>query len=94
MGNKTPQYMNPVKPGSLLQLISAADFLPPAEAPNPVFTVSDLIEPPLPSFSDAPSTSPAGSQAATPSHLNGQKAVSASFFLLSSAVLLAALFLL
>ncbi|KAA8523597.1 hypothetical protein F0562_010020 [Nyssa sinensis] len=48
LGNKTPAYMSPVQAGSLLQLIPP-QILPPAEAPNPILTESDVVEPPLPS---------------------------------------------
>ncbi|RIA05611.1 hypothetical protein BRARA_K00129 [Brassica rapa] len=48
LGSKeTPPYMAPVQPGGLLQVVNAAS-LPPAEAPNPVFTDADVTEPPLP----------------------------------------------
>ncbi|XP_018452061.2 glycerophosphodiester phosphodiesterase GDPDL3-like isoform X2 [Raphanus sativus] len=40
-----PVYMGPVPPGTFVQLLNA---LPPAQAPIPVFTDDDLIEPPLP----------------------------------------------
>uniref|UniRef100_M4DRE9 glycerophosphodiester phosphodiesterase n=1 Tax=Brassica campestris TaxID=3711 RepID=M4DRE9_BRACM len=48
LGSKeTPPYMAPVQPGGLLQVVNHAS-LPPAEAPNPVFTDADVTEPPLP----------------------------------------------
>ncbi|CAN6557751.1 unnamed protein product [Malus baccata var. baccata] len=43
-----PSYMSPIPPASLVQVITPS-YLPPAEAPNPVLTESDVIEPPLPS---------------------------------------------
>lgn len=87
--------MTPVAPGSLIQLITVP-YLPPAEAPNPVLTVADVTEPPLPSVLDiVPAASPGGSQGASPSHPNGHPSISASFFMLNWAfLLLAALFLL
>lgn len=47
LGNNTPSYMSPVQPGSLYTLIDAAQ-LPPAEAPNPLLTESEVVEAPLP----------------------------------------------
>ncbi|XP_048619106.1 protein SUPPRESSOR OF NPR1-1 CONSTITUTIVE 4-like [Brassica napus] len=42
LGSKeTPPYMAPVQPGALLQVVNPAS-LPPAEAPNPVFTDADV----------------------------------------------------
>ncbi|XP_010252665.1 PREDICTED: glycerophosphodiester phosphodiesterase GDPDL3-like [Nelumbo nucifera] len=49
MGKNKPYYMNPVEPGALMQVITA-EFLPPAESPNPVLTESDVAEPPLASI--------------------------------------------
>ncbi|KAB1224992.1 putative glycerophosphoryl diester phosphodiesterase 1 [Morella rubra] len=40
LGNKTPPYMQPVQPGSLIQIMSEA-YLPPAAAPSPILTVGD-----------------------------------------------------
>ncbi|XP_042514123.1 glycerophosphodiester phosphodiesterase GDPDL1-like isoform X2 [Macadamia integrifolia] len=82
MGNKTPSYMLPVSPGGLMQVITA-DYLPPAEAPNPVLTDADVIEPPLPSVvPKTPST--VGGQAATPTAAirtsNGQPRSASGFF--------------
>ncbi|KAL0785154.1 hypothetical protein Bca101_001400 [Brassica carinata] len=54
----TPVYMIPVPPAGLLEIVSPT-FLPPAEAPNPVFTDADITEPPLPPVTaKAPTTSP------------------------------------
>lgn len=92
MGNKTPQYMNPAEPGSLIREI-APSYLPPAEAPNPILTVSDVTEPPLPSTLDVPAASPSGSQGVSP-HPNGQTKISARLFLLSSAVVFSTPFML
>ncbi|KAL6315143.1 hypothetical protein AAG906_035351 [Vitis piasezkii] len=41
-----PSYMSPVQPGSLMQVITSDD-MPPALAPYPVLTESDVAEPPL-----------------------------------------------
>ncbi|KAI9186281.1 hypothetical protein LWI28_015721 [Acer negundo] len=43
----TPNYMSPVQPGSLFQLITP-QYMPPAEAPNPILSEPDIVEPPLP----------------------------------------------
>ncbi|XP_059277888.1 glycerophosphodiester phosphodiesterase GDPDL4-like [Lycium ferocissimum] len=42
-----PMYLSPVEPGGLLQIM-ARQLLPPAEAPNPILSESDVVEPPLP----------------------------------------------
>ncbi|KAH0875125.1 hypothetical protein HID58_072487 [Brassica napus] len=60
-----PQYMSPVPPGLFLNLVNA---IPPAQAPNPVFTDDDVTEPPLPpvtakSPTSAPGTSFTNAQA-------------------------------
>ncbi|KAM3387580.1 hypothetical protein ACQJBY_010429 [Aegilops geniculata] len=47
MGNKTPSFMAPPRPGDLLQLISKP-AQPPALAPMPLLMDSDVSEPPLP----------------------------------------------
>uniref|UniRef100_M4F2E6 glycerophosphodiester phosphodiesterase n=1 Tax=Brassica campestris TaxID=3711 RepID=M4F2E6_BRACM len=64
-----PPYMAPFKPGSLLQAVNA---IPPAQAPNPVFTDDDVTEPPLPpvtakSPTSSPGTSFTNAQAPRPS---------------------------
>ncbi|KAK0600198.1 hypothetical protein LWI29_012674 [Acer saccharum] len=43
----TPNYMSPVQPGSLLQLITPL-YMPPAVVPMPILTESDIAEPPFP----------------------------------------------
>ncbi|PPD79074.1 hypothetical protein GOBAR_DD23985 [Gossypium barbadense] len=87
-GNKTPIYMSPVQPGSLLQLVTT-DYLPPAEAPKPYLTESDVVEPPLPPVAKTTSTStPLGTVAAAPAP-NGQPKVAASIIVPLMAVLLA-----
>ncbi|KAJ8754907.1 hypothetical protein K2173_015419 [Erythroxylum novogranatense] len=48
LGNNTPAYMIPVEPGSLFQLLPSG-ATPPAEAPSPALTVSEVAESPLPS---------------------------------------------
>ncbi|CAA7021098.1 unnamed protein product [Microthlaspi erraticum] len=51
-------YMTPVQPAGLLTVVSPS-FLPPAAAPEPVFTDADVSEPPLPPVvARSPTTSP------------------------------------
>ncbi|KAK1404995.1 Glycerophosphodiester phosphodiesterase [Heracleum sosnowskyi] len=52
LGEKAPIYMSPVAPGSLVTVVLPQ---PPAEAPSPILSVSDVLEPPLPSV--APTSS-------------------------------------
>ncbi|XP_013587825.1 PREDICTED: glycerophosphodiester phosphodiesterase GDPDL3-like [Brassica oleracea var. oleracea] len=64
-----PQYMAAVPPGFFLNLVNV---IPPAQAPNPVFTDDDVTEPPLPpvtakSPTSAPGTSFTNAQAPRPS---------------------------
>ncbi|CAH8336985.1 unnamed protein product [Eruca vesicaria subsp. sativa] len=60
LGSKeTPPYMAPVQPGGLLEVVNHAS-LPPAEAPNPVFTDADVDEPPLPPVTAKPPASTPG----------------------------------
>ncbi|XP_077211141.1 glycerophosphodiester phosphodiesterase GDPDL4-like [Tasmannia lanceolata] len=49
LGSNMPTYMLPVQPGGLIQLLYA---IPPATAPFPSLTASDVIEPPLPPVSE------------------------------------------
>ncbi|KAG6637732.1 glycerophosphodiester phosphodiesterase GDPDL3-like [Carya illinoinensis] len=94
LGVKTPSYMSPIPPVALMQAISSS-YMPPAEAPNPVLTIEDVREPPLPSVSPrGPSTSPGGgTSAVAPTPPNGQPKLASCFFLTYLAMLLAALFL-
>ncbi|KAL5548521.1 hypothetical protein UlMin_003752 [Ulmus minor] len=91
LGQKTPSYMSPVEPGSLIQLITAP-YLPPAEAPNPLLTEADVDEPPLPSVSSIPSSSP-NATASAPTPHNRQPRNKAGYFLLSVAMLVATIVL-
>ncbi|XP_043691000.1 glycerophosphodiester phosphodiesterase GDPDL4-like isoform X2 [Telopea speciosissima] len=92
MGNNRPSYMSPVQPAGLLQVITTP-YLPPAEAPNPVLTDADVIEPPLPSLVQKKPTSEAGGPATSPTAAirapNGQPRNASSFFLSYFVVLLA-----
>ncbi|KAK8485988.1 hypothetical protein V6N13_134061 [Hibiscus sabdariffa] len=87
-GNRTPGYMSPVQPGSLYQLITAP-YLPPAEAPNPILTDADVVEPPLPPVAAKAPTSSPNSTAAAPRSPNGQPKVAASVILPLLTVLVA-----
>ncbi|XVF33915.1 hypothetical protein REPUB_Repub18cG0012300 [Reevesia pubescens] len=87
-GSKIPDYMSPVQPGSLLQLITPA-YLPPAEAPKPYLTESDVVEPPLPPVaSKTPLSTPSGN-AAAPTSPNGQPKVATCVIVPLMALLLA-----
>ncbi|KAJ0045487.1 hypothetical protein Pint_03999 [Pistacia integerrima] len=80
MGNSTPIYMSPVEPGSLIALVTDP-YLPPAEAPNPLLTEADVIEPPLPPVTDKQAPSPGGGgTAAAPTQPNGQPKIAAGIF--------------
>uniref|UniRef100_A0A5B6Z502 glycerophosphodiester phosphodiesterase n=1 Tax=Davidia involucrata TaxID=16924 RepID=A0A5B6Z502_DAVIN len=95
LGKKTPSYMSPVQPGSLMQVMTP-QYLPPAEAPNPVLTLDDVVEPPLPSVvvKGPTSNTSSGSTAAHPTPPpNGQRKVVACIFLSNLAILLATLML-
>ncbi|GLT57547.1 hypothetical protein SLA2020_305130 [Shorea laevis] len=74
-GNNTPPYMYPVQPAGLLQVMAPAS-LPPAEAPYPILTEADVVEPPLPDgLAKSP---PATTTISTPSPLpSGQPKVAA-----------------
>lgn len=85
--------MNPVQPGGLLPLITP-DYLPPAEAPNPILTEADVTEPPLPPVTPVPSTSPSNGSAAPATQPNGQPKVATGIFLSTMAMLLITLLLL
>lgn len=89
-----PNYMSPIQAASLIQVVSA-DYLPPAEAPNPPLTASDVVEPPLPAVESAPAPGPTGnSTVGAPPPPNRQPKIAAGFFLSSLAMLIATLFLL
>lgn len=90
---ETPSYMSPLEPGSLIQAISPL-YLPPAEAPNPVLTDSDVTEPPLPSVETALVPGPAGGSTVASPPPNRQAKIAASFIFSTLALLVATLFLL
>ncbi|XP_031375574.1 glycerophosphodiester phosphodiesterase GDPDL3-like [Punica granatum] len=94
LGAKTPAYMTPVGPGSLVELIPPSD-LPPAQPPSPVLTDSDVNEPPLPAVvAKAPSPTPGANIPTAPTPRgNGQPKLSAPIFLSVLPVLVASLFL-
>lgn len=85
--------MSPLEPGSLIQAISPL-YLPPAEAPNPVLTESDVTEPPLPSAETDLAPGPAGGSTVASPPPNGQAKIAASFIFSTLALLVATLFLL
>ncbi|XP_066348715.1 glycerophosphodiester phosphodiesterase GDPDL3-like [Miscanthus floridulus] len=57
MGNSTPNFMAPAHPGDLMQSISKS-AQPPALAPIPPLTGSDVAQPPLPPARSNSSTAP------------------------------------
>lgn len=93
MATNTPAYMTPVLPGSLLQLVHDPQYLPPAEAPNPLLTDSDVIEPPLPPVAGKEAPSPGNGTTAAPPRLNGQPKITPGIFFSSLATLVATLLL-
>ncbi|WVZ86066.1 hypothetical protein U9M48_032907 [Paspalum notatum var. saurae] len=72
MGNSTPSFMAPAHPGDLMQIISKS-AQPPALAPMPLLTDSDVAKPPLPparsNSSTAPTQSSASRMHATATHV-------------------------
>ncbi|KAL8127370.1 hypothetical protein AgCh_014331 [Apium graveolens] len=95
LGNKTPKYMDPVGVGHD-GLLSVSKTQPPAEAPNPVLTLSNVTEPPFPATvvkPDADNRTSSGATAPSPKQPSGQAKVAGSSFLLSLAILLATLIL-
>lgn len=88
LGKKTPQYASPVQPGGLMQLMTPG-YLPPAEAPNPVLTLDDVAESPLPPVSKKPSSN--GTTPAPSSPPSGQPKLSTHALVLYFTLLLATL---
>ncbi|XP_077210265.1 glycerophosphodiester phosphodiesterase GDPDL4-like isoform X2 [Tasmannia lanceolata] len=92
MGHKMPFFMDPIPPGGLMQVVYA---MPPAAAPLPDLTESDVIEPPLPPVSERTNT-PAGITSGPAPNVipqtppSGQPHTTACF-LMSLAMLLASL---
>lgn len=93
LGNNTPPYMNLVEPGGLLKLVSPQS-LPPAEAPNPVLTESDVVEPALPPVAEKAPTSNSETAVAAPSPPNGTLKALACIYVSFFGLLLATLALL
>ncbi|XP_019435653.1 PREDICTED: glycerophosphodiester phosphodiesterase GDPDL3-like [Lupinus angustifolius] len=94
LGKNTPIYMQPVQPGGLFGVIDKG-YLPPAAAPLPSLSDSEVTEAPLPpvtkvvqASSPAPETNPG-----TKPKGNAQPKVIACFFLPSLAVLVTSLLL-
>ncbi|RWR96018.1 Glycerophosphoryl diester phosphodiesterase [Cinnamomum micranthum f. kanehirae] len=66
MGKQKPDFMKPVEPGSLLQVMTA-ETLPPIQAPLPILKDSDVDELPLPAVSvSSPRPSAGGGNAPAP----------------------------
>ncbi|CAK8538880.1 unnamed protein product [Lathyrus sativus] len=92
LGDKTPPYMQPVKAGDLYKTLDNRT-LPPAQAPLPPLTKSEVVEAPLPAVAKiAPAASPAAGTKSPPK--NAQPKVSVCFFLSSLAVFVASFLLL
>ncbi|KAI3920437.1 hypothetical protein MKX01_000776 [Papaver californicum] len=87
-GKTLPPYMMPAQPGNLLQVVTP-QYLPPAEAPNPILTDADVSEPPLP-----PVSKQAASDAPTPSKSNAYIGKMAGFYFSSLSIFLASFLLL
>ena len=83
--------MKPVRPGELLSFVRPSN-LPPAEAPSPVLTEDDVVEPPLPPVAEkAPAPGNGSAAAPAPTPPNGEAMVPPPFFLSHLAALLATL---
>lgn len=87
--NNTPMYMSPVLPGQLIGAISP-ELLPPAEAPIPLLTEADVVEPPLPPLSK--NASSVGPEVASPkaSSPSGHPKITTSLVISYLAMILAA----
>ncbi|CAH9083630.1 unnamed protein product [Cuscuta europaea] len=95
MGYKElPQYMQPVQPGSLLQLITP-QLLPPTEAPSPTLTESDIAQPDLPAVSkdSPPPPLPPATTSSPPPRLppSGQPSTTFGIYAMSMCILLSLL---
>ncbi|XP_010438711.1 PREDICTED: glycerophosphodiester phosphodiesterase GDPDL3 [Camelina sativa] len=86
-------YMAPAQPGALLTLVSSTS-LPPAQAPNPLFTDADVTEPPLPPVTEKAPTSTPGTPSTNAQAPSGQTRNTLSLLLYVSAMVLASLLLL
>ncbi|KAH0707773.1 hypothetical protein KY289_012849 [Solanum tuberosum] len=84
-----PLYFSLVSPGVLLQFMSHQS-LPPAEAPSPILTESDVVEPPLPPVAKISPTARNESTAnAAPTSPIGQSSVVTGVFTCCLTILLA-----
>ncbi|KAL1821457.1 hypothetical protein DCAR_0417869 [Daucus carota subsp. sativus] len=89
LGTNTPPYMTPVEPGSLLTVVLPQ---PPAQAPSPVLSDSNVLEPPLPSVAVAPTTANTTTPALPPTNpRNGQSKLVLSVLVANLPLLLAAI---
>ncbi|KAK6934523.1 Glycerophosphodiester phosphodiesterase domain [Dillenia turbinata] len=94
LGNKTPPYMSPVQPGSLMQVIPAQS-LPPAEAPFPVLTEAEVNEAPLPAVeAETPAPNAVNTSTSPPPTKNGQPKIGACVILSHMALFFVTLLLL
>ncbi|XP_062219480.1 glycerophosphodiester phosphodiesterase GDPDL3-like [Phragmites australis] len=69
MGNNTPAFMTPPQLGGLLSAISPS-AQPPAAAPMPLLTDSDVAEPPLPLVSNTTASSPSDAALGMPTDVS------------------------
>ncbi|XP_010448228.1 PREDICTED: glycerophosphodiester phosphodiesterase GDPDL3-like [Camelina sativa] len=83
-------YMAPAQPGALLTLVSSTS-LPPAQAPNPLFTDADVTEPPLPPVTEKSPTSTPGTPSTDAQAPSGQTRNTLSLLLYVFAMVLASL---
>ncbi|CAN8230395.1 unnamed protein product [Cochlearia groenlandica] len=86
-------YMAPVQPGGLLGSVSSIS-MPPAQAPNPIFTDADVTEPPLPPVTAKSPTSTTGNPSTDAKAPSGQTRLAMSLILSVFASVLASLLLL
>nr|XP_004251903.1 glycerophosphodiester phosphodiesterase GDPDL3-like isoform X1 [Solanum lycopersicum] len=84
-----PMYFSLVSPGVLQQFMSRQS-LPPAEAPSPILTESDVVEPPLPPVAKiTPTARNESTASAAPTSPTGQSSVVAGVFTSCLTILLA-----
>ncbi|XP_010496108.1 PREDICTED: glycerophosphodiester phosphodiesterase GDPDL1 [Camelina sativa] len=82
LGRKViPPYMSAIQPGDLLNTLVSPLSLPPAQAPNPVFTDGDVTEPPLPPVIPKAPTSTPGTPSTIAQPPSGQTRLTLSLLL-------------
>ena len=89
-GKKRPVYMNPVPVGRG-DLLSFSATQPPAAAPSPVWTVSDVTEPPFPTVAVKPHTGTNSSETVAPPKQPSEKVFTYTHAILLVVVLTAGL---